>query len=84
MALFFDGDPNNKGTCPGGGGGHTSLGLIFSLPFDLPDTPNHQRDWRFCGKCMSLFFDGDPNNKGTCPAGLAHGSIGLDFSLPHE
>ncbi len=83
MSLFFDGDPNNKGTCPGGAG-HSSIGLNFSLPHDLSLTPNHQSDWRFCGKCMSLFFDGDPNNKGTCPGGAGHSSIGFTFSLPHS
>jgi hypothetical protein len=32
-----------------------------------------QRDWRFCDKCFSLWFNGRPTN-GVCPAGGSHSS----------
>jgi hypothetical protein len=32
-----------------------------------------QRDWRFCDKCFSMWFNGRPTN-GACPAGGAHSS----------
>jgi hypothetical protein len=44
-----------------------------------------QGDWRFCGKCSVMFFDGDPNRKGACPAdGLNHAASGFMFVLPHD
>ena len=43
-----------------------------------------QSDWRFCGKCFSLFFDGFPA-KGFCPAdGQNHVPNGYMFVLPHD
>jgi hypothetical protein len=42
-----------------------------------------QRDWRYCGKCQGMFFDGYPQ-KGACPAGGGHQAIGLNFILPHD
>lgn len=45
-----------------------------------------QRDWRMCGKCKALFFDGDPGGrKGACPAdGGDHMAGGFMFVLPHD
>jgi hypothetical protein len=44
-----------------------------------------QSDWRFCGKCFSMFFDGDPNRKGACPNdGRNHSAVGYMFTLPHD
>lgn len=40
-----------------------------------------QRDWRFCQKCFSMFFDGYPD-KGRCPAGGTHQAQGFNFVLP--
>ena len=37
-----------------------------------------QADWRFCGKCQSMFYDGY-DSKGVCPAGAAHSAIGNNF-----
>jgi hypothetical protein len=45
-----------------------------------------QPNWRFCGQCFLLFFDGYPA-KGTCralPAKGEHRAIGLNFVLPHD
>jgi hypothetical protein len=45
----------------------------------------NQGDWRFCGKCSTMFFDGDPNRKGACPAdGQNHSANGFTFTLPHD
>ena len=40
-----------------------------------------QADWRFCGRCKGLFFDGTAN-KGVCPAGGSHLHTGFNFDLP--
>jgi hypothetical protein len=79
--MFFDGYAD-KGSCPGGGG-HTSIGLYFGLPYDVAATGNAQRDWRYCGKCHAMFFDGYAD-KGRCPAGAGHSAIGYNFVLPHD
>ena len=42
-----------------------------------------QADWRFCGKCQSMFYDGY-DSKGVCPAGGAHSAVGNNFVLPHD
>ncbi|MFF1871604.1 hypothetical protein ACFVXD_22400, partial [Kitasatospora herbaricolor] len=75
-------DPGNKGVCPNGGV-HDAIGLNFFLPFDSPGA-NRQPEWRFCGKCLSLFFNGDPH-KGVCPkpAPSSHEPIGAEFVLTH-
>jgi hypothetical protein len=41
-----------------------------------------QRDWRFCHKCVGLFFNGRPD-KGICPRGGGHEAAGFNFVLPH-
>jgi len=41
-----------------------------------------QDSWRFCHKCVSMFFDGFPN-KGSCPRGGGHEAAGFNFRLPH-
>ena len=63
MAMFWDGDPNNKGRCQAGGA-PTAQGLMFGLSMQAPG----QSDWRFCDKCRELFWNGIAN-KGRCPAG---------------
>ena len=44
-----------------------------------------QRDWRRCGKCQAMFFDGY-QNKGVCAAGGGHqaGNRIHEFALPHD
>lgn len=43
-----------------------------------------QRDWRFCVRCLSLFWNGRPDN-GWCPApnpsGGPHVAVSWDFYL---
>lgn len=71
-ALFWNGDPNFKGRCSLGGSHDTfGVGLNFSLPHE-PTAIAGQDLWRFCGKCGSLFWKGDPNTTGVCPAGGTH------------
>jgi len=82
--MFFNGDPAHKGSCPATGGGHLAAGFAFVLPHDIPETPTDQGAWRFCGKCMALFFDGDPGNKGVCNMGDGHLEAGFTFVLPHH
>jgi hypothetical protein len=64
-------------------GGHRPAGWTFVLPFEPTDVGG-QSDWRFCGQCGGLFWDGDDNFRGRCPAGGAHAAAGLNFSLPHN
>lgn len=53
----------------------------------IPDAVNAtQSEWRFCGLCFSLFWNGDRNNnKGKCagtPGGSGgHQAAGWDFHL---
>ncbi len=64
-AMFYDGDPANKGACPTGGG-HAAHGYTFVLPHQMAAGPNQQDAWRHCGKCRTMFYDGDAANKGVC------------------
>jgi hypothetical protein len=70
FVMFWDGQAD-KGRCAAGDG-HAAYGFNFGLPHDNPANTG-QPNWRFCGKCRTLFFD-DPNNpnKGRCPAGAGH------------
>jgi hypothetical protein len=62
-------------------GGHLALGWKFVLPFE-PTSQQGQRDWRFCGKCGALFYDGYPTFKGVCHRGGVHEAIGWRFVVP--
>lgn len=80
-SLFYDGFPA-KGVCAAGGA-HEAAGLVFVLPYDLPETPKAQSHWRFCGKCSVMFYNGTPQ-KGACPAHGGHEAHGFEFTLPHS
>jgi hypothetical protein len=84
MSMFFNGDPAYKDACPSTGSPHVAQGSMFVLPHDLPETSTDQGAWRFCAKCMALFFDGDPSNKGVRDAGGGHAAAGFVFVLPHH
>lgn len=45
-----------------------------------------QLDWRFCIRCNSLFWSGDPHgDRGVCPVdGAPHVPEGFVFSIPHD
>ena len=83
-AMFFDGDPGNKGACPADGHNHEVHGFDFVLPHDVPESPNAQGAWRACNRCVALFFDGFPT-KGVCDAGAGgHAAQGFVFVLEHD
>jgi hypothetical protein len=80
--LFWNGDPHFKGCCSLGGTHDTfGVGLNFSLPFE-PTNSAGQHQWRFCVKCASLFWEGDPGTTGICPAGATHVAAGWKFVIP--
>lgn len=84
--LFFDGHPvrqGSKGACAAGGE-HQKAGYNFELPFGGVETATAQQNWRNCGKCQAMFFNGDLSNKGRCPAGAGHQSAGFNFVIPHD
>jgi hypothetical protein len=81
--MFFNGYAN-KGNCPvRGSQGHLAQGWMFLLPYNFPSDGNHQPQWRYCGKCKGMFWDGNAN-KGICPAGGVHAAEGWEFTLPHD
>ena len=82
-SLFYNGFPT-KGSCPVGGG-HNAQGYDFTLPHgnQLLENGKAQANWRYCGKCFSMFFDGFPD-KGKCSAGGGHAAQGYKFRLPHD
>jgi hypothetical protein len=43
-----------------------------------------QPGWRFCDKCFGIFFNGDPVNKGHCPAEGSHRAQGFVYYLLHD
>ena len=59
--------------------GKHNLEAVILRPQPSPGQP----DWRFCGKCFGMFFNGYPT-KGQCPAGSAHEASGYIFMLPHD
>jgi hypothetical protein len=50
------------------------------MAMQIPDPVNvAQRNWRFCGKCRSLFYN--EGSRGVCPAGGEHDPKGWDIYL---
>lgn len=41
---------------------------MFVLPHQVVPGANAQEAWRYCGKCRTMFYDGDPANNGACTA----------------
>lgn len=84
LALFWDGDPKEKGLCPAGGVHSASTGSLLVAHVSIEEDAKNQRHWRFCGKCFTLVFAGSGPG-GVCPAdGAAHAPIGYEFVLPHD
>lgn len=50
---------------------HKAQGYEFRLPFEGPETPTAQRNWRACKNCQAMFFNGY-REKGRCPVGAGH------------
>jgi len=88
--MFWQGSAPADRACAGGGP-HEEAGFHFMLPVNrigapalVPETPTGQGQWRFCGKCTSMFFNGFAD-KGKCPRdGGTHSAIGDTFVLPHD
>jgi uncharacterized protein with PIN domain len=83
-AMFWNGGPN-RGHCHRGGSHEAApTSPNYCLPHDIGEDAGNQGNWRFCGRCASLFWNGDPN--GFCPAGGNHqvpvGSF--KFVLPND
>jgi hypothetical protein len=80
--LFWAPDGNPVDTVCPAGGQHDPLGWTFYLPsreaHGATDATG-QPDWRFCGRCHGLFYDGYPR-KGLC-AGAPGGGIRLSAVL---
>ncbi len=77
VALAETGQPAERSLRFMGDGGD------YTLTFQARN--RGQAAWRFCAKCHTLFFDGDPTgNKGVCPAGGGHAAAGFVFYLPHD
>lgn len=80
-ALFWNGDPRFKGVCARGGAHDAfGVGLNFVIPFE-PTGVSGQTDWRFCGKCGAMFWNGDQAFTGHCPGGDTHSAIGFRFVM---
>jgi len=62
--------------------------MAVAAPLGLLATPasadeGAQQDWRFCSKCMAMFWNGAPD-KGRCPAGGAHVAQGFQFLIHYD
>jgi hypothetical protein len=81
-------DPNDDSVeiivGPRGAPPHQPFGINFTLAHDLPEVAFSQDHWRFCTKCHSMFYDGDPTNKGACASGGGHEAYGFMFFLAHD
>jgi hypothetical protein len=70
--ILLDGYAYNA--CPKDGWAHDPQGWIFWLPYNdgYPGTEEdstHQANWRRCGSCSGLYWNGNPNisTGGICP-----------------
>ena len=81
LSLFFRGHADTKGVCsaaPPGRPGHLGDAFIYWIEYRTPDAagpldrPHAQSNWRNCWKCQVMFYNGHPENKGSCAAGGAH------------
>jgi hypothetical protein len=81
-AMFYDGYAD-KGKCAAGGG-HKTGGRNYVLSHDvagIAGRPVVQNNWRYCGPCHALFYNGYAD-KGRCAAGGGHQAMGYNFVLP--
>jgi hypothetical protein len=90
--LFFNGYRNKKGCCAAFGVPTTQAHVAerlgdkakpYSVAYDDSTGPG-QGDWRYCGKCGVLFFNGYPD-RGMCAGdGKPHEAAGWNFFLYHD
>lgn len=76
-SLWFNGQADN-GICAAGGA-HSSTGsgdyAVMCQSPDFDASVAGQRNWRFCHKCLQLWFNGQ-GKKDICPGGGDHSSEG--------
>jgi hypothetical protein len=80
--VFFNGEEDIRGVCPGRRGGHEPepSGFEFQLRYGVAPEPSQQDNWRFCDKCYGLFFL--PHNAdGICPASGSHHAYSDNYVL---
>lgn len=65
--LFFAPEIERSDCAAGGRHQFNPMSLNFALPHGQPSV-SYQSDWHRCLHCFGVFFDGDPDNKGVCPA----------------
>jgi len=69
-SLWFNGLPGN-GVCAAGGAHSSTDSGDYAVMTQGPDFDGSvagQRNWRFCSKCLQLWFNGQPKSH-RCPAG---------------
>lgn len=69
------------------GGAHEArpgAGFVYALQAGGPESLQNQAGWHECGKCSSLFWNGDhTGNTGLCPAAGNHVPVGASLTIPH-
>jgi hypothetical protein len=88
--MFWAGSSQDDRHCPLDGNTHIPAGLCFNLPINRQGGPilnrpgPHDQDaWCYCGRCTSLFWNGDLDHKGVCAKdGQSHAALG-DFFVLH-
>lgn len=80
--LFWSPEAETAGACPAGGAhGPRSGSGNYALINDAPAFPG-QHGWRYCGKCVGLFWNTAGPTGGVCPAGGTHVQTGTtDYAL---
>lgn len=82
QALFFNGFDTKKFPCSAGGNHLTNFDKQYFLVHSVGGDNRRQPDWRFCDRCLVMFFNGF-EQKGRCAAGGAHRAQGFVFVLDH-
>ena len=85
LVLHLDGAAGATNLCAAGGAHQFApASFNYALRHGVVLGPE-QTDWRLCGQCNSIFFNGAPQ-KGRCPAGGPHAMLpaSLDYALAHD
>jgi hypothetical protein len=90
--LFFNGYRNNRGRCaafgiPSAKAHEPEMSGDKVKPYFVAyddSTGPGQGDWRYCGKCGSLFFNGYPDHGMCAGDGKPHEAAGWNFFLYHD
>ena len=89
LSMYYNGEGAPR-VCPVNGAHSRDTSKCYIVPTNRLHGPAlnpvnnfNQGDWRYCGRCSGMFFDGFLDNKGVCPAGGTHAALGDFFVLPH-